>query len=936
VANYSVDIELAVKGAQQLRDLTRDIRSVSNLVEGLNTYLETFGNGIARSYKNVSDAVNDARRALNSAVIGTDEATAAAYQLVRAEKELNDVLTDRAALLKQVRDQERQGRLSRAGIRETTQYQEPIGPGAASPVTLSSRVEGRIENILQERQGRAELNKVLEDQYEKERQLQNSTLDRKAQQIQVALDAQAAAAAESAAQTAKLNERQREFTERTEAAARAAHAQTAEYYRQLRAAKELRAVQAETPVGGFPVEGPLTTRSAQQMRKDISKFSENLALGAGFPLLFGGGPGAVGGSILGSFFGTGFGGQILGGALGQALDQAVQKVSKLGSALQTLDLSTLEQSGYRVNAVLATQIQLLKQIGDAKGAQEALEQDILATTGAIPGTVSGITDAVNILSSAWADFTAAVNTLLGIIGAPFVAALGAIINAVNLLIKGINVIFSSVGAVLKAVGELVVKFIAGDDAVQRINEGLKANNQELENARALYADILASNNAEILLNRDLLNIEKQRTLGRTEADKLRNADLDLQAEKSRINNKYDKERFEINKKLTETNKDLVGEKLRQNEILRRQAVETAEIQNSRAKTLIVVTEQERRDRETAQNVEKQRKELERIAKLRTEQLSAAQDNYVQANALLELTVASTEEERIGAEYNQARVQRMQTFRDLFNKSLTDQERAFLIETQRMQIMVAELDAAKALNQEQDNAATKTLESIAKLSQGYTANIAALSELNQQQLQQKTLAESIAGTVGQTMTSAFQDLIFGAENFNASLQNIASGVLIEIANQLLRIYVIEQAISTLRTFLTPFSGGGIPSYSQGAVATGAFGVSSGGFGGPSLSGIPLGPFTGGTFGIRAMGGPVSAGSPYLVGERGPELFMPRTSGSIYPNDAMGMGGANVIVNVDASGTSAQGNGGQANQLGKVIGAAVQAELIKQRRPGGLLA
>jgi hypothetical protein len=52
--------------------------------------------------------------------------------------------------------------------------------------------------------------------------------------------------------------------------------------------------------------------------------------------------------------------------------------------------------------------------------------------------------------------------------------------------------------------------------------------------------------------------------------------------------------------------------------------------------------------------------------------------------------------------------------------------------------------------------------------------------------------------------------------------------------------------------------------------------------------------------------------------------------------MGMGGANVIVNVDASGTSAQGNGGQANQLGKVIGAAVQAELIKQRRPGGLLA
>jgi phage-related minor tail protein len=88
--------------------------------------------------------------------------------------------------------------------------------------------------------------------------------------------------------------------------------------------------------------------------------------------------------------------------------------------------------------------------------------------------------------------------------------------------------------------------------------------------------------------------------------------------------------------------------------------------------------------------------------------------------------------------------------------------------------------------------------------------------------------------------------------------------------------------------------------------------------------------------KAAGGPVSAGRPYLVGERGPELFMPRTSGSIYPNDAMGMGGANIVVNVDAGGSSVGGDPGQANQLGKAIGIAVQQELIKQKRPGGLLA
>jgi len=44
---------------------------------------------------------------------------------------------------------------------------------------------------------------------------------------------------------------------------------------------------------------------------------------------------------------------------------------------------------------------------------------------------------------------------------------------------------------------------------------------------------------------------------------------------------------------------------------------------------------------------------------------------------------------------------------------------------------------------------------------------------------------------------------------------------------------------------------------------------------------------------------------------------------------------VVVNVDASGSSAQGDGQQAKQLGSAIGAAVQAELIKQKRPGGLL-
>ena len=89
----------------------------------------------------------------------------------------------------------------------------------------------------------------------------------------------------------------------------------------------------------------------------------------------------------------------------------------------------------------------------------------------------------------------------------------------------------------------------------------------------------------------------------------------------------------------------------------------------------------------------------------------------------------------------------------------------------------------------------------------------------------------------------------------------------------------------------------------------------------------------SWGTRATGGPVSRGNPYVVGERGPELFVPGSSGNIVPNNAMG--GANIVVNVDASGSEVQGNEGQAAMLGRAISSAVTEEIARQKRPGGLL-
>jgi hypothetical protein len=97
-------------------------------------------------------------------------------------------------------------------------------------------------------------------------------------------------------------------------------------------------------------------------------------------------------------------------------------------------------------------------------------------------------------------------------------------------------------------------------------------------------------------------------------------------------------------------------------------------------------------------------------------------------------------------------------------------------------------------------------------------------------------------------------------------------------------------------------------------------------------------TGGLFSLFgfANGGRPPVGKPSIVGEKGPELFVPRSSGTIVPNNKLGGGGStNVVVNVDASGTDVQGDEAQARELGTLISIAVKGELVKQQRPGGLL-
>ena len=163
-------------------------------------------------------------------------------------------------------------------------------------------------------------------------------------------------------------------------------------------------------------------------------------------------------------------------------------------------------------------------------------------------------------------------------------------------------------------------------------------------------------------------------------------------------------------------------------------------------------------------------------------------------------------------------------------------------------------------------------------------------------------KQIGETVRNDLVNNLTDAITGAQSFGDAMNNVLGNLKKRLIN-----LAIDKAIS--------------------------------GIGGALSGGKGFGGFLGGLFGKRARGGPVSAGGAFLVGEKGPEILqMGSKGGNIIPNNAMGGDSVTnmVTVNVDANSSNVSGNNADANQLGNQIAIAIQSELIKQKRAGGLLA
>ena len=167
---------------------------------------------------------------------------------------------------------------------------------------------------------------------------------------------------------------------------------------------------------------------------------------------------------------------------------------------------------------------------------------------------------------------------------------------------------------------------------------------------------------------------------------------------------------------------------------------------------------------------------------------------------------------------------------------------------------------------------------------------------------KDLYKSIGDTIENNVVSAIEGLVDGTKSLGESL----SGLLRQLGGMFLR-----QGVGSIFDKIFPSAYGNVVANNK------------------------IVPFAYGGVVNKPTLFPMANGAG-LMGEAGPEAIMPlrRTaSGRLGVESSGGVG--NVVVNVDATGTSVQGDQPNADLLGKAIGAAVQAELIKQKRPGGLL-
>ena len=727
----------------------------------------------------------------------------------------------------------------------------------------------------------------------------------------------------------------------------------------------------------------------QRKSKARGRAIGDLAASVGFPLLFGGGIGSVAGgaagSLIGSALGIGFGGQILGSALGQGLDQAARAANEFATTLtsatssvdQLIDAVGVRRTGTATSARFA---QTLGIGGVARAGLQSELADIVGDKGvkSLEALADSSAEAANSVSQFGAKITAGFAPALTAINKTISAVLGGS-PAVQRLeqkekdLAGLKEAGAQGFAIARVEAEIAQLRRDSSEELARHAELKGAIKQVTDGMVGLEKQALGLEQSKLTARRDGLafaqgnlsvsRLEQELLIVKLELDgditKERREQLKLQerilgvqiqtAEAAR-NNAAELARRQIQKE------QMSGAVNQIKAIRKEQKLELQYQQGREGRFVLFEKEAQLLDREFVSNglildIERKKAligvtEAERISsinrdydlrvRLLEKEFDLNKQNLEQAKAAYDLSRLQVEQ-ALKMERMQAGISAAQQIRatspfeqetrlldPFFGESSQLQVEQTLRYNENLALLGQQLDDVIA-KQQIFALAPEVHEGLKDQEDTIRNQIAAFKEyqpaIDAAALAQARFNDAMAITVPVT-DSLFDSLISVVEGtktaeeaFADFLRSIAS-MLMDAAKQMIATYT---AIGIARMFA------GIPSSTP---QTGGLDFSSAFSDQNFFTNLIPGGFTG-----KALGGPVGAGRPYMVGERGPELFIPGAQGNIVPNNAMG--GANVTVNVDASGSSVQGDGPSAQQLGKAIGAAVQAELIKQKRPGGLL-
>jgi hypothetical protein len=406
---YRADIEIAVRGAQELKRLQNEIRVASDAVDSLNSNLSGIANLVPRSFDNLSKTVAQAAKSFNAAALETDEAATAARKYVQATDALNAGLRERISLLAKIRAEERITKPGDAG----TGQQTPALP----PQLIRTYEIGK--NWVKFFQDAA---KVAVDLRARSLNTQKNWNDFFATAAQAAVNVKAnslntqknwndffATAAQAAvnvkansvntknswntffteaAQLANdLTDRTREIEGKNSAAARDRLAADAERRRTATkgAARKTFGIQG---VDFESITGERAGRAAPApgspaALKARNAMTQNALIGGAFPMLFGGGAGAVLGGAAGGFIPGNPMMSIVTSALGTMVDQFVAGVTEMGVAVKDLvgNFDKLKEANLFVSKQQEFYIQKLIESGRAAEAAGAIQARIIEIIG---------------------------------------------------------------------------------------------------------------------------------------------------------------------------------------------------------------------------------------------------------------------------------------------------------------------------------------------------------------------------------------------------------------------------------------------------------------------------------------------------------------------------------------------------------------------------